>query len=120
MTSFRQNPALAVAGLLAAIGALPLLNASWLFAVVPLAAVLFAVWAWRSGTDATEAGLRVRALFGKREIAWSRIAALVPAQRTVVAALTDGGHVTLTAVRPQDLPELVAASGHELGETPAQ
>ena len=115
MTSFRQPAALAIAGLIAAIGALPLLRASGWFFIVPLAAAVFAVWAWRSGTDATPAGLHVRALLGSRDIAWSRVEALVPVPRDkVAAALTDGKRVTLTGVRQQDLPKLVAASGNQL------
>ena len=114
MTSFRQPPALAIAGLLTALGALPLLVGSLFFIVVPLGAALFAIWAWRAGTDVSPAGLRIRALLGSHDIAWSRVDALVPAQRKVVATLTDGGHVTLTAVRPEDLPTLVKASGSSL------
>jgi len=115
VTSFRQPAAVAVAGLIAAIGALPLLRASGWFFFVPLAIAVFALWAWRSGTDADSNGVRVRALFGSRTIAWSRVDALVPAERgKVEAVLTDGGRITLSAVRPEDLPKLVAASGKQL------
>ncbi|NUR70685.1 MAG: PH domain-containing protein [Hamadaea sp.] len=115
MTSFRQPTAVPVAGLIAAIGALPLLRASGWFVFVPLAIAAFAVWAWRSGTDADSNGVRVRALFASRKIAWSRIDAFVPADRNrVEAALTDGSRITLTAVRPEDLPRLVQASGKAL------
>ena len=62
MTSFRQPPALAIAGLLATLGAIPLLVGSLFFIVVPLGCALFAIWAWRAGTDVTPDGLRVRAL----------------------------------------------------------
>lgn len=117
MTSFRQPAPLALAGFITAIGALPLLKASPWYAVVPIAAAVFAAWAWRSGTDASPAGLRVRALLGSHVIAWSRVEALVPAPRgKVEAALTDGGRITLTAVRPEDLPKVVAASGGELAD----
>ena len=115
MTSFRQPPALAIAGLLATLGAIPLLVGSLFFIVVPLGCALFAIWAWRAGTDVTPDGLRVRALLGSHDIAWSRVDALVPAQRKVVATLTDGGHVVLTAVRPEDLPKLVEAGGSTIG-----
>ncbi|NUO56401.1 MAG: PH domain-containing protein [Hamadaea sp.] len=115
MTSFRQPTAVAVAGLIAAIGALPLLRASGWFFFVPLAIFVFAVWAWRSGTDADPNGVRVRALFGSRKIEWSRIEAFVPAdRRKAQAVLADGSRITLTAVTPEDLPRLVAASGKEL------
>lgn len=114
MISFRQPPALAIAGLLATLGAIPLLVGSLFFVVVPLATAMFAIWAWRAGTDVSPAGLKVRALLGSREIAWSRVDALVPAQQKVVAALTDGAQVTLTAVRPDDLPKLVEAGGSKI------
>lgn len=114
MISFRQPPALAIAGLLATLGAMPLLVGSLFFVVVPLATALFAIWAWRAGTDASPAGLRIRALMGSADIPWSRVDTLVPAQRKVVAMLTGGGHVTLTAVRPEDLPKLVEASGSQI------
>jgi Bacterial PH domain len=118
VTSFRQPAAVAVAGLIAAIGALPLLRASGWFFFVPLAIAIFAIWAWRSGTDADSNGLRVRALIGSRTIAWSRVDALLPARGgKVEAALTDGRRITLTAVRTDDLPKLVAASGKELEQT---
>jgi hypothetical protein len=120
VTSFRQPPALAIAGLLATIGAMPLLVGSPWFVFVPLLTAMFAIWAWRAGTDASAAGLRVRALVGSRDIAWSRVDALVPDQRKVFAALTDGARVTLTAVRPEDLPKLVEAGGGNLGEPAAQ
>lgn len=118
MIRFRQPPALAIAGLLATLGAMPLLVGSLFFLVVPVATALFAIWAWRAGTDATPAGLHVRALMGSADIPWSRVDTLVPAQRKVIAMLTGGGHVTLTAVRPDDLPRLVAASGSQI--QPAQ
>jgi hypothetical protein len=114
VTNFRQPPALAIAGLLATLGAMPLLVGSLFFIVVPLGAALFAVWAWRAGTDVSPAGLRIRALLGSHDIAWSRVDALVPAQRKVIATLTDGGQVTLTAVRPEDLPKLVEAGGSKI------
>lgn len=114
MISFRQPPALAIAGLLATLGAIPLLVGSLFFIVVPLATALFAIWAWRAGTDASAAGLRVHALLGSHDIAWSRVDTLVPAQRKVIATLTDGAQVTLTAVRPEDLPKLIAASGSQI------
>ncbi|NUT36443.1 MAG: PH domain-containing protein [Hamadaea sp.] len=117
MTSFRQPAPLALAGFITAIGALPLLKASPLYAFIPAAAVLFGIWAWRSGTDVTPGGIRVRALLGSQIIAWSQVEALVPAPRgKVEAALTGGSRIRLNAVRPEDLPKLVAAGGGELAD----
>jgi hypothetical protein len=72
------------------------------------------VWGWRSGTDADERGLVVRALLGRRGIPWTQIDALVPDRRSVQAQLANGRHVTLPAVGAKDIPKLVAASGKEL------
>src|SRR5690606_6604708 len=77
--------------------------------VIPAA---YTAWAWRSGTDADRNGVRVRALFGQRRIAWSEITGLVrlPGDR-VVATLHGGTAVPLTAVTGDGLPRLVAAAG---------
>lgn len=113
---FRHNSALAIAGLIVALAAVyPVADLGWAGApliVIPLA---FSAWAWRSGTDADVDGLRVRALLGNRKIAWPLVAALVPDERgRVLAALTDGTAVPLTAVGVADLPRLIAASGETL------
>jgi len=112
---FRHQPALAVAALVAAIGAIPLASAAWYLIPVPLIPLAIAVWAWRSGTDADSDGVRVRALLGQRRFAWSEVAELVTLPRGRVVATLQGGHqVPLTAVTKADLPRLVAASGQQL------
>jgi hypothetical protein len=108
---FRYNSALAIAGLVATIGAVPLLGASLFFAPVLLVPLAVAVWGWRAGTDADERGLVVRALLAKRGIPWTQVDALVPEQRRVHARLANGHLVPLPAVTRADLPKLVAASG---------
>jgi hypothetical protein len=109
---FRQHSAIAVAGLIATIGAVPLASVAWYFLPVAVIPLLVAVWAWRSGTDADSTGLRVRALLGQRRVPWSDIAELGGDGRgRAVALLRDGRQVPLPAVRADDLPRLVAASG---------
>lgn len=111
---FRYNAALAIAGVIATLGGVPLLGASPFFAFVLLIPISVAAWGWRAGTDADERGVVVRALFGKRFLPWTQIEALVPDGRKVQARLANGRIVTLPAVTAADLPRLVEASGSEL------
>ena len=108
---FRYSAALAVAGVIATIGAVPLLGASLFYAPVLLVPLAVAIWAWRAGTDVDERGLVVRALLAKRGIPWTQVDALVPEQRRVHARLANGNVVTLPGVTRDDLPKLVEASG---------
>jgi hypothetical protein len=121
---FRYNAALAVAGVIATLGGVPLLGASPYFAFVLLIPITIAVWGWRAGTDADERGVEVRALFGSRLVPWSQVEALVPDGRRVQARLANGRVITLPAVTAADLPRLVQASGTELAghddEAPAE
>jgi hypothetical protein len=115
MVRFRYNAAAAVACLVAAIGAVPLASAHWLFLPLVLVPLLVAGWAWRAGTDANANGLLVQALLGSRFVPWSQVEALVVGKRRrVYAKTTAGTAVRLPGVGPGDLPRLVAASGQEL------
>ena len=112
---FRHHSGIAIAGLVAVFGAIPLASVGWYLTPILLVPAAVAIWGWRAGTDADEDGVTVRALLGQRRLPWSRIAAFAPVgQRRVVAVLDGGGSVRLTAVTPADLPKLVAASGTEL------
>ena len=73
---FRHSSALAVAGVIAAIAAVPMLAASPWFALVLLVPLAVALWAWRAGTDADADGLRVRAAFGSSRVRWRDVSAL--------------------------------------------
>jgi hypothetical protein len=111
---FRHNSAITVAAFVAMIATVSV--GSWqpyllVLLVIPFA---FALWGWRSGTDVDADGLTVRAALGQRRLAWDRISELAPAGRQVVAVLTTGGRVVLTAVAPADLPRLVEATGQDL------
>ncbi|GAA3726972.1 hypothetical protein GCM10022225_05250 [Plantactinospora mayteni] len=114
---FRHSQAIWVAAVIAFLGALPLATARWYLVPLLLVPVAVGVWAWRAGTDADRAGVRIRALLGERRIAWSEIAELASDPRgQAVVRLRDGSTATLPAVRAADLPGLVAASGQPLGE----
>jgi hypothetical protein len=121
---FRHHQAILVAAIIALIGAVPLVNGSPYLAPILLIPLAVAVWAWRAGTDADRQGVRVRALFGHRDVPWSSIAELAADPRgRVLARRHDGTVVPLTAVTRDDLPRLVAASGQELpagGQEPRQ
>ena len=112
---FRHNSGIAVAGLIAFFGAVPVATVRWYLVPILLVPVAVAVWGWRAGTDADESGLTIRALLGRRRLPWSRISGFAPRGRRRVVAVLDGGRsVPLTAVTPADLPRLVAASGTDL------
>jgi hypothetical protein len=112
---FRRSPALTVAAVIVAIAVLFVITSPYLASllILPLGV---AVWSRRSGTDADESGLTVRAAVGRRQIPWSDISGFVVENRGQVSAqLTSGRAITLPAVVPEDVPRLVAASGQELG-----
>ncbi|MFI7022630.1 PH domain-containing protein [Micromonospora sp. NPDC049900] len=117
-TRFRHNQAILVAAIVATIGALPLAGARSYLLPVLLVPLAVAVWAWRAGTDADLAGLRLRALAGQRRIPWDQVAELgADPQGRAVARLDDGEQLLLPAVRREDLPRLVAAAGRGAPET---
>lgn len=111
---FRPHGAIAIAALVALIGAVPLASAAWYLTPVLLVPLTIALWAVRAGTDADRDGVRVRALLGQRQIAWAQISELGADQRgRALARLTDGQVVPLTAVRGKDLPSLVEVSSRQ-------
>ena len=111
---FRHNAAVSVAGLIALIGGVPLLGAGLYFAPILLIPLAVVIWGWRSGTDADERGLVVRALLAKRGIPWTQIDAVVPDDRKVQVQLANGKYVTLPAVSRNDIARLVEASGKKV------
>ncbi|GAA5182184.1 hypothetical protein GCM10023322_18630 [Rugosimonospora acidiphila] len=112
---FRHNAAIAIAGLVALFGAVPVATVRWYLSPILLIPLAIIIWGWRAGTDANPEGLSIRALFGARRLPWTQITGFVPADRRVIAMLDGGGSVSLPAVTPSDLPRLVAASGQKLG-----
>jgi Bacterial PH domain len=116
---FRYNAAAAIAGVVALIGAIPIAATRWYLAPILLVPLAVAVGAWRTGTDADAAGLRLRALLGSRFVPWSRVEALVVRERRRVYAETSAGtSLRLPAVSAADLPRLVEASGEEVRTSP--
>jgi hypothetical protein len=111
---FRYNAGIAIAGLVAFFGTIPVATFRWYLTPILLVPLAVLVWGWRAGTDADANGLSIRALLGSRRLPWSRVSALVPNGRHVVARLDGGVSVRLPAVTPADLPKLVGASGQEL------
>jgi Bacterial PH domain len=111
---FRYSSALAIAAVVAFLGALPVATFRWYLLPILLVPVAVGGWAWRAGTDADASGVRLRALFASRLVPWSRITQLAPDRHGRVFADLDDGHtVRLPAVRAADLPRLVAVGGPE-------
>lgn len=117
VTRFRHHPARAVAGLIVTISTVTLAGFSPYYAMLVMVPAAYTIWVWRAGTDADQAGLRVRALLGQRRLPWSAVAGLAcDDQGRVMATLASGSALSLTAVTTVDLPQLVAASGHKLAD----
>jgi hypothetical protein len=111
-TTFRYHSAIAVAGVIMLIGAVPVATAAWYLLPILLIPLAVTCWAWLAGTDAGPDGLVVRALLGRRRIPWRAVAELgADARGRAYARLVDGAAVPLPAVSRTDLPRLVAASG---------
>jgi hypothetical protein len=111
----RKSGAVLVAALIALVSAVPLAGAAWVLTPVLLIPLAVLLWAWRAGTDVYADELRVRALFGGSRVPWSRITELAPDQRGRVSALLDNGNVIrLTGVNRDNLPLVLAASGHPI------
>lgn len=133
MIRFRYHSAVAVMALLAVVGASPFLlegiialtsgefSVKSLLILVPLVPLVIAIWAWRTGTDANEYGIKVKALLGRRIIPWTQVSALAPdGHGRTLAVLNDGNAVRLAAVKPADLPRLAATRVRAEAETAAK
>jgi hypothetical protein len=121
-TKFRYHSALAVAGVIALIGAIPVAGTAPYLLPILLVPLAVAAWAWLAGTDAGPDGLVVRALLGRRRIPWSAVSELrADVRGRAYATLVDGRAVPLPAVTAADLPRLVAAApaADETTSTPA-
>lgn len=116
MTRFRLPASVSVAAFITALGGIPIAAQGGFWPLVLVVPVAIAIWAWRAGTDVNERGLRVRALLGNRIVLWEHVSELRADGRRVVAVLIDGHVLPLTAVRPADLTQLVAASGQTLSK----
>ena len=83
-----------------------------LFMLIPLVAIVFIA---RTATFVTRDGLRVRAAFGARRIAWDEIRGVQVQERSVYAVLADGA-VRLPCVRINDLASITRLSDGRLPE----
>ncbi len=80
-----------------------------LILLIPILAIAFIA---RTATFVDGAGIRVRAIFGSRTLAWGDIRGLSVSGNSVYAVVADGG-VRLPCVRMADLAELARHSeGH--------
>lgn len=127
MTRFRRSGGAWVASVLALVFVIPFagsvfieIDSAWKWVLTPIAIIsiivplAFAVWSLRSGVDADEDGLKVKALLGSRHIPWSDLAGFDQHDGKVYAALSSGSRIELPSVRPVDVPQLVAVSGSDL------
>lgn len=113
---FRHHPGRAGAGLLVTLSMATLVTVSPWLALLMIMPLAWTVWVWRAGTDADVDGLRVRALLGGRRVPWSRVDNLAATGRhRVIAILTNGAVLPLTAVTAADLPQLAAAGSQDKG-----
>ena len=104
---FRYSAAIVVACVVAFFGAVPLATSRAYLTPLLLVPVLIGLWAWRAGTDVTDAGLRVRAVFGSRFVPWQDVTALVAAGRgRAYAVLGNERRVRLPAVGVKDLERI--------------
>ncbi|MBG6138682.1 PH domain-containing protein [Longispora fulva] len=112
---FRYSGAILIAVAFALFGALPLALSKWWLAPVLLVPAAIGLWAVRAGVDAAPEGLTVRSAVGSRRLGWAEIDGFEAVGRKVTALLPSGAAVPLPAVRPTDVPRLVAAGGRPLG-----
>jgi len=80
-----------------------------------LAPVAVSMWAWRSGVDVTSEGISVRGMFTSRTIAWKHIDGFATGNEGVAAILDDQSQVRLDPLKPENLPQVLAIGGQELG-----
>jgi hypothetical protein len=86
-----------------------------LLVLIPIGAAFFIA---RSATVIGPRGIRIRALFGHRDLAWDDVHGLSLAERSVYAVVADGA-VRLPCVRIADLAAVSQASGGRLPEIEA-
>lgn len=125
VTKFRYNAAMAVAGAVAALGAVPVAVSHWWLSPIELIPLAVLVGGWRSGVNVTADHVVVRWILGGRRIRRAAITGFAVTGRRVRAVLSDdhAGNrlVWLPAVRPADVPALARAAGlHLATDRPAE
>lgn len=86
-------------------------------ALVLLIPILVAIFVARTGTVVSDKGLRVRALFGSRDLPWESIRGLSVSGRAIYAVIADGA-VRLPCVRIAHLGPISRLSEGRLPELP--
>jgi hypothetical protein len=86
-----------------------------LLLIIPIAAAFYIA---RTSTTVNEAGIKVRALLGTRQMRWAELRGLSVNERSVYAVCSDGS-VRLPCVRIGDLAAVSQASAGRLPELPA-
>lgn len=106
-------PAIATLGVLfLAVCMTPVAGSSIWLLFLYLIPITLLVWLLRTRTVATVDGLTVRTVFSTRVLPWSTLRGLALTDRAKVrAVLSEGGEVTLPAVRTRHLPVLSLVSG---------
>jgi hypothetical protein len=95
-------------------GAQPVYGPRMLLLLIPIVAIVFIA---RTATIVTTDGIRVRAAFGSRRLAWDELRGLSLEERSVYGVLPDGA-VRLPCVRIGDLAAIAKISGGRLPDVP--
>jgi hypothetical protein len=117
---FRQNAALPIAALVAFLGASALATQRWWLLPVLLIPLTAMWWGIRTGIDVDARALRVRGMLGSRMVLWSEVAGFRVEGSRVFVRLVGGGELVLPAVRPVDLPKVIAAAGSGMAGRPPE
>jgi Bacterial PH domain len=114
---FRLSGAHVVATIVAAVGASAVASQSWWLAPLLIVPLVLAVGVVRLGTDVGRSGLTARSLLSNRRVSWDGIEGFTTDGRKVSAVLDGGQALVLPAVRPADVPRVLAAGGREVEST---
>lgn len=96
-------------------GADAVLGPGALLLLIPALAAAFIA---RTATVVDARGIRVRAVFGSRELPWDAVRGLSLGERSVYAVLRDDGAVRLPCVRVADISAVAAASAGRIPHLP--
>jgi hypothetical protein len=95
-------------------GPRPVYGVRMLFLLIPVLAIVFIA---RTATIVTAEGIRVRAAFGSRRLAWDEMRGLSVEASSVYAVVAEGA-VRLPCVRVADLASVSRLSGGRLPDLP--
>jgi hypothetical protein len=99
---------------------IPLATARWWLAFLFVLPLLALLWVRRVGVDVDPDAVTVRAVLGRRRIAWADVAGLQAGRRgDLWLVLRGAGRLRLPVVRARHLPLLAAASGGRIPDPAA-